>query len=308
MTPDGRYVAFTSAATNLVAGDTNGIADVFVRDLQAGTTTLVSVGAVIQFKLPLTHRHQFRIAGNHTGWPLRCILQHRHQSGSRGRRLRVKFMSATWLPGNTIWASTNARAIFQSVTGGTNAASCNYSISDDGQFVAFEVCTNPASGAPCAASFCVTHVSTGLTDIIATNASVQLRFLRTHPQFGHDARRPVRRVCGESATFRDQHAIYLWDAQTGTNTLVSVRLEQSATPASGVCDSPVISANGQFVAFISTGTNLVTNPLDRQFHVYFRDLQAGVTQLLDADTNGIRRGRGCDDRSRHERGWQRGGV
>ena len=45
MTPDGRFVAFVSAANNLVPGDTNGIPDVFVRDLQAGTTTLVSVGA-----------------------------------------------------------------------------------------------------------------------------------------------------------------------------------------------------------------------------------------------------------------------
>src|SRR5437867_4054623 len=45
LTPDGRYVAFVSAATNLVAGDTNGIPDVFVRDLQAAVTTLVSVGA-----------------------------------------------------------------------------------------------------------------------------------------------------------------------------------------------------------------------------------------------------------------------
>jgi hypothetical protein len=39
----GRYVAFTSQATNLVAGDTNGSADVFVRDLQTNTTTRVSV-------------------------------------------------------------------------------------------------------------------------------------------------------------------------------------------------------------------------------------------------------------------------
>lgn len=45
MTPDGRYVAFVSAASNLVAGDTNGIRDVFVRDVVTGTTTLVSVGA-----------------------------------------------------------------------------------------------------------------------------------------------------------------------------------------------------------------------------------------------------------------------
>src|SRR5688500_1247421 len=29
---DGRYVAFASAATNLVAGDTNGLTDIFLRD------------------------------------------------------------------------------------------------------------------------------------------------------------------------------------------------------------------------------------------------------------------------------------
>jgi hypothetical protein len=41
---DGRFVAFSSTASDLVvANDTNGTADVFVRDLQLGTTTLVSV-------------------------------------------------------------------------------------------------------------------------------------------------------------------------------------------------------------------------------------------------------------------------
>ena len=40
---DGRYVVFASGATNLVAGDTNGAVDIFRRDLQAGTTALVSL-------------------------------------------------------------------------------------------------------------------------------------------------------------------------------------------------------------------------------------------------------------------------
>lgn len=39
---DGRYVAFTSNADNLVEGDANGEADVFVRDLLTGVTVLVS--------------------------------------------------------------------------------------------------------------------------------------------------------------------------------------------------------------------------------------------------------------------------
>jgi hypothetical protein len=43
ITPDGRYVLFTSGASDLVAGDANTRRDVFVRDLQQQTTTLVSV-------------------------------------------------------------------------------------------------------------------------------------------------------------------------------------------------------------------------------------------------------------------------
>jgi Tol biopolymer transport system component len=42
---DGRYVVFTSLATNLSASDTNNKADVYVRDLVLGTTTLVSTDA-----------------------------------------------------------------------------------------------------------------------------------------------------------------------------------------------------------------------------------------------------------------------
>jgi len=42
---DGRWVAFDSAATNLVAGDTNGASDVFLLDRQTGTLTRVSVSS-----------------------------------------------------------------------------------------------------------------------------------------------------------------------------------------------------------------------------------------------------------------------
>ncbi|MCA1681468.1 MAG: hypothetical protein LC777_22235, partial [Actinobacteria bacterium] len=43
ISPDGRYVTFDSEATNLVAGDTNRMKDVFVRDLEAKTTTRASL-------------------------------------------------------------------------------------------------------------------------------------------------------------------------------------------------------------------------------------------------------------------------
>ncbi len=42
---DGRYVVFNSQASDLILADTNGFTDVFLRDLQLGTTTRVSVSA-----------------------------------------------------------------------------------------------------------------------------------------------------------------------------------------------------------------------------------------------------------------------
>jgi Tol biopolymer transport system component len=45
ITADGRCVFFESAATNLVSNDTNGVIDVFARDLVAGETVLVSADA-----------------------------------------------------------------------------------------------------------------------------------------------------------------------------------------------------------------------------------------------------------------------
>jgi Tol biopolymer transport system component len=43
ITADGRYIAFESTANNLAANDTNGLSDVFLRDLVNGTTRLLSI-------------------------------------------------------------------------------------------------------------------------------------------------------------------------------------------------------------------------------------------------------------------------
>ncbi|MHB1038491.1 MAG: right-handed parallel beta-helix repeat-containing protein, partial [Pirellulales bacterium] len=45
LSADGRYVAFTSGATNLVPGDTNGAYDVFLVDRQDGSIRRISLGA-----------------------------------------------------------------------------------------------------------------------------------------------------------------------------------------------------------------------------------------------------------------------
>ena len=42
LSANGRYVAFNSSADNFVSKDTNGVTDVFVKDMWTGTLKLVS--------------------------------------------------------------------------------------------------------------------------------------------------------------------------------------------------------------------------------------------------------------------------
>ncbi|KAB2852467.1 MAG: hypothetical protein F9K46_19130, partial [Anaerolineae bacterium] len=44
LSDNGRYVVFSSGATNLVTGDTNGLSDIFVHDRQTGVTTRINLG------------------------------------------------------------------------------------------------------------------------------------------------------------------------------------------------------------------------------------------------------------------------
>ena len=82
MTPDGRFVAFVSAASNLVANDTNGLADVFVRDLLNGATPWR------RFRSQSSRRMEDMLRS-----------PARRKAWLRAFRLRAKerFMCATWL-------------------------------------------------------------------------------------------------------------------------------------------------------------------------------------------------------------------
>jgi Tol biopolymer transport system component len=58
------------------------------------------------------------------------------------------------------------------------------------------------------------------------------------------------------ATFRND--VFLYDRQTGQVTLVSHAFGNNSTTGNGGSDSPVISANGAFIAFRSSSTNLLS--------------------------------------------------
>ena len=95
---------------------------------------------------------------------------------------------------------------------------------------------------------------------------------------------PESRSSAPTGVVGVQTAIYLWDAATGSNVLISADLLGVAV--TGRCDYPLVSANGRIVAFLSDATNLTTNPLLGDWHLYPRHVQTGSTELVDVDDAG----------------------
>jgi Tol biopolymer transport system component len=280
MTPDGRYVAFVSEASNLVPGDTNGIPDVFVRDLVANTTTLVSAGAISTGSALLRSGSESPdITPDGHFVVFYSSSTNVVPGGTKAGEVYVRDL----VGGTTIWASTNA----QTIIGTTNEVSFNAAISADGQFVAFETCTNPVTGLNPSGIILRYGLQSGTTDIIHTNAYVSF------PGFFPDIHNLDMTPDGSFIAFvantnnSGNTIVYLWNSQWGTNLAVSQNINNLIS-TNGFCDQPRISSDGQFVAFLSSATDLTTNTGASGFHLYVRDIQGGTSQLVDvgADGNG----------------------
>lgn len=277
MTPDGRYVAFVSFASDLVPGDTNQIADVFVRDLQAGTTMLASVGAAPT---------NAAVANSASQSP----------AISADGRYVAFFSTATSLVpgvptggdvyvrdlvgGTTAWASIDARTVLH-----TNPLiSFNPVLSADGQFVTFE----SSQGSSFAAAILRYGLGTGLTDLVHTNAAISTSSYDNaqNLDMSPDGRFIAFVANTNSSLPSTNSCVLLWDASTGTFSLMSGNTNGLIAPNS-ICDQPRVTADGRFVAFASSATNLTSNTLVGDYHLYLRDTQAGVTTVLDTDTNGV---------------------
>jgi hypothetical protein len=290
MTPDGRYVVFASAATDLVSADTNGIPDIFVRDLLSGTTRLASTGAMA------TNSAKQSLSGTPAITPDGRYVAFYSSATNLvpGQILGGDVFERDTVAGTTTWVSAGVRSLYQSVWGATNAVSCNLRMSDDGNYIAFEAGTNASASAGLAGPGVVLRYSraSGLTDLIQTNACLLPGPTENIQDLGMTPNgRFVAYVANASGKAGTNTAIYLWDAQTGTNLLVSANTNQ-LPPAAGLCDQPVVSSNGQYVAFISNSAELSSNAVGRGPFAYRRDVVAGTTTLINAETNATRDGDG----------------
>ncbi|MCL4473008.1 MAG: hypothetical protein M1455_03590 [Actinobacteria bacterium] len=274
---DGRYVAFSSGATNLVTGDTNGQPDVFVKDTQTGMTSLVS-------------SNSSGIEGNNYSY---------YGSISDNGRY-VAFVSASNLaPGG--WFNRSNVYLKDTQTGTTTLISSNSSgiqgdsssldpeISGDGRYVEFiSNSTNLVAGVTYAyyQSYVKDTIS-GTTICASTSSSGNL--VQGNSQFA-SLSADGRYVAFQSEAinvvpgFYGPDDIYVKDTQTGITTCASS--DSSGSEASDRSYHPSISGNGRYVAFESNATNLVIDDKNGKTDIFVKDTTTGDIGLVSRNADG----------------------
>lgn len=277
MTADGHFVAFLSSAFDLVASDNNGIADVFVRDLQTGGTTLVSVGAksVSGFVQPSLVSPEISDDGRYV------LFTSPGTNLVAGVQTTNELYLRDLVAGTTVWASSAATQAVWNVFHNSRSVSFNYIMSRDGRYVSYETY---APSANLTTGLILRYDNqTALTDVISTNALAlplgNIRSLDMTPDG-----RFVAFIGSTNGPPANNSSIFVWDSFSGNATLASGDLG-GQIPSNSICAWPVLDSSGQYVAFLSAGSGLVTNTLSGDFHLYRRDLQMASTVLLDSDTN-----------------------
>jgi Tol biopolymer transport system component len=302
ITPDGRFVVFASAATNLVAGDTNGKVDVFVRDLVAQTTVRASL------------TYQGGQAQDH------CL------SGSiSGDGTRVAFQSAAMnlVPNSLdlhtdvfvrdLVAGTTTR-VSQSAGGVEgNLPSVGPVLSADGRFVAFS--SDAANLVPGDTNgwtdvFVCDLASALPTRISISSSGAQADSTSDSPSISADGRFVAFRSWGTNLVPGDTNAVFdvfVRDLSSGTTERVSLDSTGSQVGGAGSF-APSISADGQRIAFRSYSPTLVPGDTNGVADDFVRDRNAtGFTSLCDPGVQGVSAcpcsnppggpGRGCDNSS-----------
>lgn len=277
---DGTRVVFTSTATNLVAGDTNGVQDVFVKTLATGAITRVSTSAA-------------GVEGN-------AVSQSGHLSGNGER---VVFVSQA---SNLVAGDTNGtRDVFvRDLSGGTvvlvstsaggaqGDGQCDTpTLSADGSLVAFSSSSTTLVPGDTNATFdiFVKTLASGAISRVSTSASgAQANFGAMSPWLSADGSTVA--FISSSTTLAapcDLVAqLHAYVKTLATGAIVCASVDAGGVPANGSSSDPVLSSDGRRVTFTSSASNLVPGDSNVTDDILVRDLVSGAVVLASARADG----------------------
>jgi Tol biopolymer transport system component len=278
---DGRFIAWMSDATNLVPGDTNLRADVFVRDRVLGTTERVSVGSsgnqgnghsgVYGISISRDGRYvAFESASNN--------LEAGDTNGAREVFLRDRVNGTT------------ERIALSSSGAQGNDWSYYPSLSADARFIAFgSEASNLVSGDSNALSdIFVRDRLTGTTERVSiSTGGTQANGASEKPEISADGRFVVFGSAATNLVPGDTNGrwdVFVHDRLTGTTEIASI----STTGIQGDFDTgwAWISADGRKVTFVTHATTLVPNDTNGCGDVFVRDRLTGTTERVSVGFDG----------------------
>jgi Tol biopolymer transport system component len=226
---DGRYVVFESSASNLVPGDSNRTSDIFIRDLQAGRTELVSVasggGGADASSVAPAISGDGNVVSFYSG---ASNLTSNDRNGSSDVFVRVRSSHKT----EVVSVSSTGHAQDHSIAAGFNQIS---DLSRDGRYVAFDS----------DASTLIHQDTNHRTDV-----------------FVRDRVKKITEIVSES---------------------------NSGFEGNNDSFGPVITPDGRFVAFESLASNL-SNDDGSGEDTFVRDRKLSATALVDVGATGARKG------------------
>jgi len=274
---DGRFVAFQSNASNLVAADTNGVGDIFVHDRQTGLTQRISVNSLGVDANAGSYR------------PSLC---------ANGRYVAFQSYANNLVPADTngVWdifihdrQTRSTQRLSVDSLGVQGNDSCFYpSISTDGNEVAFySYASNLVPGDSNGSTDVFVHNrQTGLTQRVSVDSiGIQGNGHSYHPSISGDGRYVAFVSAANDLVPGDTNArddIFVRDRQKNVTERVSV----GTLGMQGSGFHPSMSANGRYVAFDSGARKLIpgdTNALD---DVFVHDRQSKVTERVSVDSFG----------------------
>jgi Tol biopolymer transport system component len=279
---NGRFVLMWSDASNLVAGDTNGTADVFVRDRVAKSTERVSIGPAGRQLDTESGQAAISADGRFVAF-----------SSGGNVFVRDRVSASTELVGRGAMPAVSADArsvalndgdghivVRDRSTGSTELVSVDSSggilpgdalvptISADGRFVAFLVePRRPATGEA--------------RDVLYVRDRLRKTTTRVASSIGNPTIAPDgRTVAYEGGRPGGLQEVIVRDLASGRTEVASVSTLGRAENAPSWVGSGPLSSSGRFVAFYSEASNLVPADRNGSSDVFVRDRRTRTTRLV----------------------------
>jgi hypothetical protein len=282
MSTGGRFVAFKSGATNLIAGDSNGDWDVFVHDRISGVTECVSVdpsGATGNGR-SAEYGNSVSISGDGNF----VVFESQATNLLSGSHLAGQIYLRDRSAGTTEIVSVDRFG------GDGTPGSYNASVSEDGRYVAFSSLAYKL----------VTGDTNGKVDIFlrdrAAGTTQRISFGISGKQANEDSGNPMISSDGQAVAFasgasnlvaNDTNSdvdAFVFDVPTQTIERVSVDSSGAeAIQGGGGCS---ISSDGRYVSFVSNSPDLVAGDTNNSTDIFVHDRTTGVTERVSVDSSG----------------------